>query len=124
MTEETEVSPIESTLLLRHEDFDELLNIAAQRGAERCLAHLGLENGHAAKDIRELRDKNVPADVGVVGSVKDLLPPLTELIEKRSYPEWFKQINLRRKIPHEYLITVRSTGYLLVDPEHTAIVLE
>ena len=35
---------------------DELLNIAAQRGAERCLAHLGLENGHAAKDIRELRD--------------------------------------------------------------------
>lgn len=32
--------------------------------------------------------------------------------------------NLRRKIPHEYLITVRSTGYLLVDPEHTAIVLE
>ncbi len=42
-------------------------------------------------------DKNVPADVGVVGSVKDLLPPLTELIEKRSYPEWFKQINLWRK---------------------------
>ena len=56
MTEETEVPPTESTLLLRHEDFDELLNIAAQRGAERCLAHLGLENGHAAKDIRELRD--------------------------------------------------------------------
>lgn len=59
MTEETEVPPIESTLLLRHEDFDELLNIAAQRRAERCLAHLGLENlenGHAAKDIRELRD--------------------------------------------------------------------
>jgi hypothetical protein len=56
MNEETDVPPIESTLLLRHEDFDELLNIAAQRGAERCLAHLGLENGHAAKDIRELRD--------------------------------------------------------------------
>lgn len=28
----------------------------AERGAERCLAHLGLENGHAARDIRELRD--------------------------------------------------------------------
>ena len=28
----------------------------AERGAERCLAHLGLENGSAAKDIRELRD--------------------------------------------------------------------
>ena len=49
MTEETDVPPLESTLLLRHEDFDELLNIAAQRGAERCLAHLGLENGHAAR---------------------------------------------------------------------------
>ena len=35
---------------------DELLDRAAERGAERCLAHLGLENGHAAKDIRELRD--------------------------------------------------------------------
>ena len=26
---------------------------AAERGAERCLAHLGLENGHAARDIRD-----------------------------------------------------------------------
>jgi hypothetical protein len=38
------------------EDFDDLLEQAAERGAERCLAHLGLENGHAARDIRELRD--------------------------------------------------------------------
>ena len=29
---------------------------SAERGAERCLSHLGLENGHAARDIRELRD--------------------------------------------------------------------
>ena len=43
-------------LLLRKEDFDELLDRAAERGAERCLSHLGLENGHAARDIRELRD--------------------------------------------------------------------
>lgn len=48
--------PLESTLLLRREDFDELLDCAAQRGAERVLMHLGLENGRAAKDIRELRD--------------------------------------------------------------------
>ncbi len=41
---------------LRREDLEELLNRAAERGAERCLAHLGLENGHAARDIRELRD--------------------------------------------------------------------
>lgn len=47
---------VENMLLLRKEDFDELLAHAAERGAERCLAHLGLENGHAAKDIRELRD--------------------------------------------------------------------
>jgi hypothetical protein len=46
----------ENSLLMRKEDFDELLNSAAERGAERCLAHLGLENGHAAKDIRDLRD--------------------------------------------------------------------
>jgi hypothetical protein len=42
-------------MLLRREDFDELLDRAAERGAERVLAHLGLENGHAAHDIRELR---------------------------------------------------------------------
>ena len=47
---------VENLLLLRREDFEDLLDRAAERGAERCLAHLGLENGHAAKDIHELRD--------------------------------------------------------------------
>ncbi len=47
---------VENMLLMRREDFDELLAHAAERGAERVLAHLGLENGHAACDIRELRD--------------------------------------------------------------------
>ena len=57
MTEETQPATlVENMLLLRREDFDDLLDRAAERGAERCLAHLGLENGHAAKDIRELRD--------------------------------------------------------------------
>ena len=46
----------EATIQLRMEEFDDLLEQAAERGAERCLAHLGLENGHAARDIRELRD--------------------------------------------------------------------
>ena len=55
MTEETNPAP-EDTLLLRREDFEDLLDRAAERGAERCLAHLGLENGSAARDIRELRD--------------------------------------------------------------------
>ena len=59
MTEPEQQAPavlVENMLLLRKEDFDDLLDRAAERGAERCLAHLGLENGHAAKDIHELRD--------------------------------------------------------------------
>jgi hypothetical protein len=46
----------DTTIQLRLEDFDAILEQAAEKGAERCLAHLGLENGHAARDIRELRD--------------------------------------------------------------------
>lgn len=53
MTDQTQEP---SVLSMRQEDIDELLTRAAERGAERCLAHLGLENGHAARDIRELRD--------------------------------------------------------------------
>ena len=54
---ESEPTPVAKNLvLMRREDFDELLDGAAERGAERVLAHLGLENGHAARDIRELRD--------------------------------------------------------------------
>lgn len=33
-----------------------MLEQAAERGAEQCLARLGIENGHAARDINELRD--------------------------------------------------------------------
>ena len=46
----------ENMILLGRADSAELLDRAADRAAERCLAHLGLENGSAAKDIRELRD--------------------------------------------------------------------
>ncbi|WP_124982696.1 DUF6127 family protein [Ralstonia solanacearum] len=57
MTEEAQPATlVENMLLLRREEFDDLLDRAAERGAERALAHLGLENSHAAKDIRELRD--------------------------------------------------------------------
>lgn len=55
MTEPDKPALVESMLLLRKEEFDDLLDRAAERGAERCLAHLGLENGHAARDIGELR---------------------------------------------------------------------
>ncbi|MDF5949234.1 hypothetical protein P4129_27230 [Pseudomonas aeruginosa] len=46
MTEPEQHSPaalVENMLLLRREDFDELLDRAAERGAERVLSHLGLE---------------------------------------------------------------------------------
>ena len=57
MTEPTQAPAlVENMLLLRREDFEDLLDRAAERGAERVLAHLGLENGHAARDLRELRD--------------------------------------------------------------------
>ena len=55
MTDLEKTALIENMLLFRKEDFDDLLDRAAERGAEHCLAHLGLENGHAARDIRELR---------------------------------------------------------------------
>ena len=51
MTEPEQQAPavlVENMLLLRKEDFDYLLDRAAERGAERCLAHLGLENGSGA----------------------------------------------------------------------------
>ena len=43
-------------VVMPKDEFECLLECAAERGAERVLAHLGLENGHAARDIRELRD--------------------------------------------------------------------
>ena len=55
MTDLEKTALIENMLLFRKEDFDDLLDRAAERGAERVLAQLGLENGHAARDIRELR---------------------------------------------------------------------
>ena len=53
---EKQYTPQQADILnLRPEDLDELLTRAAERGAERALACLGLENGHAAADIRDLR---------------------------------------------------------------------
>jgi len=52
-----EIKSQEGWISLPQNDFENLLDVAAQRGAERCLAHLGLENGHAARDIGELRGR-------------------------------------------------------------------
>ncbi len=56
MTDPQKLVLADNMLILRKEDFDELLERAAERGAEHVLTHLGLENGRAARDIRELRD--------------------------------------------------------------------
>lgn len=54
-TDNEAAAAVQNMLLLRRQDFDELLQRAAELGAGRVLAHLGLENGHAARDISELR---------------------------------------------------------------------
>lgn len=56
MTEPEKPAVVENMLLLRKEDFDELLDRAAERGAGRVLSWLGLEGANAAQDIRELRN--------------------------------------------------------------------
>jgi hypothetical protein len=55
MTDSEKPKLVDSIVIQRKEDIDDLLERAAQRGAERVLAQLGIENGHAADDIRELR---------------------------------------------------------------------
>jgi acetolactate synthase-1/2/3 large subunit len=47
---------------------------------------------HVDIDAAEI-NKNVPAEVGIVGSAKDVLRELTPMIEPRSYPDWLEQIN-------------------------------
>jgi hypothetical protein len=37
------------------DDFEELMELAAERGAKRALANVGLIDEHAANDIRDLR---------------------------------------------------------------------
>ena len=37
------------------DDFEELVELAAERGAKRALANVGLIDEHAANDIRDLR---------------------------------------------------------------------
>ena len=56
MTEPKPSAPEEGLLQFRKVDLDDLLSSAAERGAERVLFRLGLENGHAARDIGELRE--------------------------------------------------------------------
>ena len=43
------------TRALAEAEIDAIAARAAERGAQKTLAKLGLENGHAARDIRDLR---------------------------------------------------------------------
>ncbi len=45
----------EPLITLPREEFEEMLNRAAERGALRALADVGLDGEDAAEDIRELR---------------------------------------------------------------------
>jgi hypothetical protein len=42
-------------IVMPKEEFEELLTHAAERGAKRALADVGLDGEHAADDVRELR---------------------------------------------------------------------
>lgn len=42
-------------VVMPEEEFEQLLELAAQRGAKRALADVGLVDEHAANDIRDLR---------------------------------------------------------------------
>jgi hypothetical protein len=55
MNDKPQPALVENMLLLKRDDFEELLHLAAERGAQRMLARLGLEQGNAAQDIDELR---------------------------------------------------------------------
>ena len=42
-------------VLMPEEEFEQLLELAAERGAKKALANVGLVDEHAANDIRDLR---------------------------------------------------------------------
>ena len=42
-------------IIMPKDEFEELLSHAAERGAKRALADVGLDGEHAADDVRELR---------------------------------------------------------------------
>jgi len=51
------MNPVTGTpVILTRAELEALLQQAAERGARQLLDQLGLRNGHAAQDIRELRD--------------------------------------------------------------------
>ncbi len=58
---------------------------------------------HLEIDRAEI-NKNVKADVAVLGDVKESLPMLTKLIEKRDHSAWIKEFKEAEKIEYEKVI--------------------
>ena len=59
---------------------------------------------HLEIDPAEI-NKNIRADVAVLGDVKETLPMLTQLIEKRSHETWLKEFRDADKIEYEKVIS-------------------
>ena len=72
---------------------------------------------HIDIDAAEI-NKNVPADVGIVASLKDVLQPLTGMIEKRTYGAWMAQINDWRGDTHAHdILQVELPPEMLLAPQ-------
>jgi acetolactate synthase-1/2/3 large subunit len=67
---------------------------------------------HVDIDRSEI-NKNVPADIGVVANVKDVLDALNEKPLRKKYTDWFRQIDeWKRKFP----LTYKESGK--IQPQH------
>lgn len=49
-------------------------------------------------------DKNVKTEIAVLGDVKDTLPLLTELVQKKDYTKWITEFKQLEKVEHEKVI--------------------
>ncbi len=49
-------------------------------------------------------DKNVQTTVPVWGNCKETLPLLTQLLEEKTHPEWFKEFEIKREKENSFLI--------------------
>lgn len=57
MTDLENPAVVENLLLMRKEDFNELLNLAAERGARAVLAELGLHSRTAGVSVPDTTDQ-------------------------------------------------------------------
>lgn len=55
MNDSIDPAPGPGAVSLPRAELEQLLSVAASRGAKQALAEIGLENGEAREDIRELR---------------------------------------------------------------------